>query len=162
LKITFRLDVFLFNPTSSELSNSFRPHKIAKNSPNEITKDGQIVTGNDSEKTISLKNRENFTLILREKPTIGAAWELNLSKGLIILSDHYTSDPAPPGYTGFGGTHSWVIQTTYPGSQQVNGRNKRSWENTTGTEENFTLNVKVTRRTSSDICYRCKTVVLNA
>jgi hypothetical protein len=30
LKITFRLDVFPFNPTTSELSNYFRPTKTAK------------------------------------------------------------------------------------------------------------------------------------
>jgi inhibitor of cysteine peptidase len=29
------------------------------------------------------------------------------------------------------------------GSQQVNGIYKRSWENTTGTEDNFTLSVEV-------------------
>ena len=30
LKITIKLDVFIFNPTTSELSNYFHPHKTAK------------------------------------------------------------------------------------------------------------------------------------
>jgi inhibitor of cysteine peptidase len=110
------------------------------------TENGQVVTENDSGKTISLKNGENFTLNLKENPTTGYSWQLNLSKGLNILSDEYTQDKfpgekeVPPGR---GGTHSWQIQATAPGSQQVNGIYKRSWENTTGTEENFTLNVEV-------------------
>jgi inhibitor of cysteine peptidase len=103
----------------------------------------QIVTGNDSEKIISLKNGENFTLILRENPSTGYVWEINLSKGLSILNNNFTQDPAPPGTVGFPGNHSWVIQAVAPGIQQVNGIYKRLWENTTGMEESFTLTVEV-------------------
>ena len=46
----------------------------------------QVVTGNDNGKTISLKNGENFTLILRENPSTGYFWELNQSKGLTFLA----------------------------------------------------------------------------
>lgn len=108
---------------------------------------GQVVTENDSGKIISLKNGENFTLNLKENPTTGYSWQLNLSKGLSILSDEYTEDKFPGEKEitpGRGGTHSWLIQATVPGNQQVNGIYKRSWENTTGTEENFTLTVEVT------------------
>jgi inhibitor of cysteine peptidase len=110
---------------------------------NGTTEKGQVVTENDSGKTIILKNGGNFTLNLKENPTTGYAWELNLSKGLSILNDNYTQDPAPPGDTGVGSTHSWMIQAAVPGTQQVNGIYRRHWENTTGTEENFTLIVDV-------------------
>jgi inhibitor of cysteine peptidase len=110
---------------------------------NKTTEKSQVVTGNDSEKTINLKKGENFTLNLKENPTTGYTWELNLSKGLSILNDKYIQDPTSEGYTGVGGNHSWVIQATIPGSQQVNGIYKRSWENLTDTEEKFTLNVEV-------------------
>jgi inhibitor of cysteine peptidase len=113
---------------------------------NGTTENGQVVTENDSGKTISLKNEENFTLNLKENPTTGYSWQLNLSKGLSILSDEYTQDKflgekeAPEGK---GGIHSWVIQATAPGSQQVNGIYKQPWMNTTGKEQNFTLIVEV-------------------
>jgi inhibitor of cysteine peptidase len=113
---------------------------------NGTKENGQVVTENDSGKTISLKNGENFTLKLKENPTTGYSWQLNLSKSLSILSDEYTQDKFPgekEAPEGRGGIHSWVIQATAPGSQQVNGVYRRAWENTTGTEENFALNVEV-------------------
>ncbi len=113
---------------------------------NEITEKDQVVTKNDSGETISLKNGENFTLILRENPSTGYAWELNLSKGLSVLSDEYIQDPTPEDttgehMTGVPGNHSWVIQAEAPGIQQVNSIYKRG--SITGTEENYTLTVEV-------------------
>ena len=113
---------------------------------NETKENGQVVTENDNGKTISLKNGENFTLKLKENPTTGYSWQLNLNKSLSILIDEYTQDKFPgekEAPEGRGGIHSWVIQATAPGSQQVNGIYKRPWENTTGTEQNFTLTVEV-------------------
>ena len=109
----------------------------------ETTEKGQIVNENDSGKTISLKNGESFTLNLRENPSMGYAWELNMSKDLKILSNKYTEDPAPSGQAGVPGTRSWIIQSKALGIQQVNGIYKRPWENTTGKEKNFTLTVEV-------------------
>ena len=68
---------------------------------------------------------------------------LNVSKGLCILSDNYTQYPEPPGYVGDGGTHLWIIKAVTQGNQQVKGIYKQSWMETTGTEENFTLHVEV-------------------
>ena len=102
---------------------------------------GQVVTGIESGKTISLNNGESFTLNLVENPSTGYAWELNLSKGLSILNDNYR-DPSTPHNMGAAGTHSWVIHSTAPGSQQVKG----IYKGPTGaidTVENFTLTVKV-------------------
>ncbi|HII92603.1 MAG TPA: protease inhibitor I42 family protein [Methanosarcina sp.] len=104
---------------------------------------GQIVTEADNGKTISLKNGENFTVSLREDPSAGYLWELNLSNGLSILDDEYIEGLNPENLTGVPGTHLWVIEATAPGSQKVNGIYRRSWENITGTEEKFTLGVEV-------------------
>jgi inhibitor of cysteine peptidase len=109
----------------------------------ETAETGQIVTEADNGTTISLKNGENFTLQLRENPSTGYSWQINLTEGLSILSDNYTQDEAPEGMAGVPGTHSWIIEAVDQGSQQVNGIYKRPWENTTGTEDNFTLTVEV-------------------
>jgi len=110
---------------------------------NETTETGQVVAEADNGTSISLKKGENFTLKLKENPSTGYAWELNVSEGLSILSDNYNQDPAPENMTGVPGVHSWIIEAVDSGSQQVSGIYKRSWENTTGTEENFTLTVDV-------------------
>lgn len=110
---------------------------------NETMKTGLVVTEADNGTSISLKNGENFTLQLRENPSTGYAWEVNVTKGLSILSDEYTQDKAPGDQVGVSGNHTWIIEAVEQGSQQVNGTYKRSWENTTGTEENFTLAVEV-------------------
>ncbi|WP_048051497.1 protease inhibitor I42 family protein [Methanosarcina soligelidi] len=104
---------------------------------------GQVITEADNGTSISLKNGENFTLQLRENPSTGYSWELNVTEGLSVLSDEYIQDEAAEDKVGVPGTHSWIIQAVDQGSQQVNGIYKRSWENTTGTEDNFTLAVEV-------------------
>ena len=110
---------------------------------NETVETGQIVTEADNGTSINLKNGENFTLQLRENPSTGYSWQLNVSEGLTLLSDGYTQDEAPEGDVGVPGNRSWIIEAVDQGSQQVNGIYKQSWMNTTGTEENFTLTVEV-------------------
>lgn len=110
---------------------------------NQAIETGQIITEAENGKSIRIKNGEIFILQLRENPSTGYSWELNVSEGLNILSDGYTQDQAPEGQVGVSGTHSWTVEAVSQGSQQLNGIYKRPWENTTGTEENFTLNVEV-------------------
>jgi inhibitor of cysteine peptidase len=110
---------------------------------NAATETEQVITETDNGTTINLKNGETFFLKLRENPSTGYSWQLNLSQGLSILSDEYTQDPASEGYTGVPGTRQWEIKAVTPGSQQVEGIYKRPWEDTTGTEDNFTLYVEV-------------------
>jgi len=101
----------------------------------------QVITPEDSGKSISLNNGETFTLKLKENPGFtGYSWELNMSMGLIILSEEYENQNPPDMYDG-PLTRLVVIKAVSEGSQQVKGIYKRSWENTTGTENNFTLNV---------------------
>ena len=82
---------------------------------NETVETGQIVTEADNGTSISLKNGENFTLQLRENPSTGYSWQLNVSKGLTILSDGYTQDEAPEGKVGVPGNRSWVIEAVDQG-----------------------------------------------
>lgn len=110
---------------------------------NETMETGQIITEAENGKSISIKNGDIFILQLRENSSTGYSWELNVSEGLDILSDGYMQDEAPGDRVGVPGTHSWMIEAVNQGSQQVNGIYKRPWENMTGTEENFTLNVEV-------------------
>lgn len=42
--------------------------------------------------------------------------------------------------SGRGETHLWKIKAVTQGSQQVKGIYKQPWIDTTGTEDNFTLN----------------------
>jgi inhibitor of cysteine peptidase len=104
----------------------------------------QVVTQDDNGKNISLKTGETFCLKLWENPAItGYSWELNLSKGLSILSEHYTNEQTSPEMIDGPLTHSLIIKGITSGSQQVKGIYKHTLENATGTEKNLTINVEV-------------------
>jgi len=107
------------------------------------TETSKVVTKADNGKSVNLKNGDTFSLELRENPSTGYSWQLNLSKGLSILSDKSISDPAAEGQVGVPVTHSWEIKAVTQGSQQIKGIYKQPWMNTTVAETNFTLNVEV-------------------
>ncbi len=116
-------------------------------SPSSMPPKQQVITEADNGTTINLENEETFYLRLEENPSTGYSWQINLSEGLSLLSDKYYSSESSAErqqpLVGAGGVHLWEIKANSEGSQQVNGVYKRSWEKTTGTEENFTLNVEV-------------------
>jgi len=107
----------------------------------------QVITEADNGTSISLENGSTFFLRLKENPTTGYSWELNLSQGLNNISGEYYPPEQPEGIkqplVGAGGVHLWEIKAVSKGSQQVTGIYKRPWENVTGEEENFILNVEV-------------------
>lgn len=107
----------------------------------------QVITEADNGTSISLENGSTFFLRLKENPTTGYSWELNLSQGLNNISGEYYPPEQPEGIkqplVGAGGVHLWEIKAVSKGSQQVMGIYKRPWENVTGEEENFILNVEV-------------------
>jgi inhibitor of cysteine peptidase len=107
----------------------------------------KVVTEADNGINISLKNGDTFYLRLKENPTTGYSWQLNLSQGLNNVSEkYYPPEPSKESQqplVGAGGVHIWEIKVMTEGSQQVKGTYKRPWENTTGTEDSFTLNVVV-------------------
>lgn len=107
----------------------------------------QIITEVDNGTSISLENGSTFYLKLKENPTTGYSWELNLSQGLNNISGEYYPPEQPEGIkeplVGAGGVHLWEIKTVSKGSQQVTGIYKRPWEKLTGEEEKFILNINV-------------------
>jgi inhibitor of cysteine peptidase len=115
-------------------------------SPNSIPPRQAVITEANNGTTINLENEETFYLRLKENPTTGYSWQLNLSQGLSLISDEYYPPESKEGerpLVGAGGVHLWEIKAAAEGSQQVTGIYKQSWENKTGTEDNFTLNVEV-------------------
>ena len=106
-----------------------------------------VITEDDTGKTIYLKSGDIFYIRLKENPSTGYSWQLSLSRGLSLLMDKYYS----PDYSkkdgrfavGAIGFHSWEIKTVGRGSQQIRGIYKRSWEEETGNEQIFKINVKI-------------------
>jgi inhibitor of cysteine peptidase len=120
---------------------------VPQESPGSMPPRQQAVTEADNGKTINLENGETFYLRLPENPSTGYGWELNLTQGLNSVSEVYYPAEQPEGVehplVGAGGVRLWEIKAVAEGSQQVKGIYKRPWENTTGEEDNFTLNVEV-------------------
>lgn len=115
-------------------------------SPDSIPPRQEVITEANNGTTINLENEETFYLRLKENPTTGYSWQLNLSRGLSRISDEYYPPESKEGkrpLVGAGGVHLWEIKAAAEGSQQVTGIYKQAWENKTGTEDNFTLNVEV-------------------
>ncbi len=120
---------------------------ILNEQPNSMPPRQQVITEADNGKSINLKKGETFYLRLKENPTTGYSWELNLSQGLDKVSGNYyppeSSKEGKQPLVGAGGVHIWEIKALTEGSQQVKGIYKRPWEDITGTEDNFTIKVEV-------------------
>ena len=80
---------------------------------------------------------------LAENPSTGYSWNATVTSGLVIVSDAYTQNPVSQGMAGAGGTHSWTLAGTAAGEQKFTAVYKRPWENVTGSEQTFVLNVLV-------------------
>ena len=80
---------------------------------------------------------------LAENPTTGYSWNVTVTSGLGIVNDTYTQDPGTQGMAGAGGIHSWTLMGTAAGQQKFAAVYKRPWENTTGSEDTFVLNIVV-------------------
>ena len=114
--------------------------------PDSMPPGQQVITEANNGTTISLEKGETFYLRLKENPTTGYSWQLNLSQGLSLVSDKYYPPESREGeepIVGAGGVHLWEIKADSEGYPQVTAIYKRSWENETGTEDKFTLNVEV-------------------
>jgi inhibitor of cysteine peptidase len=80
---------------------------------------------------------------LAENPSTGYSWNATVTSGLTIIDDAYEADPQSPGMVGAGGTHFWIVSGTSEGEQKFSAVYMRPWENVTGSEETFVLNVLV-------------------
>lgn len=93
--------------------------------------------------TVNVTAGKEFVIELRENPTTGYMWNATVTSGLLIVNDTYAMDAAAPGMVGVGGTHSWLLKGTGTGMQQFRATYMRSWENVTGSEDRYVLNVNV-------------------
>ena len=80
---------------------------------------------------------------LAENPSTGYSWNATVTSGLAIVNDTYEADPLAQGRVGAGGTHSWTLKGTAAGEQKFSAVYMRSWENVTGSEDTFVLNILV-------------------
>ncbi|PWR70314.1 protease inhibitor I42 family protein [Methanospirillum stamsii] len=95
--------------------------------------------------TTALNMTENQVVLvtLPENPTTGYTWNVTLSEGLTLVNDTYTQDAAEEGMTGVGGVHEWFVQAVGAGEQSFFGIEKQEWEEETGNETTYTLNILV-------------------
>jgi inhibitor of cysteine peptidase len=93
------------------------------------------------------ENGTVFYLKLSENPTTGYSWELERSEGLNLLGDEYIQDEPPAEMeqpiVGAGGAHIWELEAVAKGEQQLTGIYKRPWEEETGEEDIFVLDIEV-------------------
>ena len=80
---------------------------------------------------------------LSENPSTGYSWNATVTSGLTIIDDAYEADPQSQGMVGAGGTHFWIVAGTAEGEQKFSAIYMRPWENVTGSEQTFVLNVLV-------------------
>jgi inhibitor of cysteine peptidase len=119
---------------------------ILEETPSPMPPKQQVITEAGNGTNITLAKGETFYLRLEENPTTGYSWELNMSQGLSLVSDKYYPPESEGGerpLVGAGGVHLWEIRANSEGTQQVTAVYRRPWENETGTEDRFTLNVDV-------------------
>jgi len=103
------------------------------------------LTEEDNGKTEDITQNTRFAVVLSENPTTGFSWNATLSPGLELQSSDYHQDDAPTGMVGVGGTRTWVIVAKDPGDQKFSAVYKRSWEQATGNETTYSVNIRVVK-----------------
>lgn len=103
---------------------------------------GEIYNESSNGTTVSTPTNGTFIVMLQENPTTGYIWNVTVTSGLTITNDTFL--PPTSGLMGAGGVHEWSVEAIQMGQQQFNGIYKRPFENLTGNETPFVLNVNVT------------------
>jgi inhibitor of cysteine peptidase len=91
----------------------------------------------------NITQNTRFAVVLAENPTTGFTWNETLSAGLELQSSDHRQDDAPAGMVGVGGTRTWVIVARDLGDQKFSAVYRRSWENITGNETTYSVNIRV-------------------
>jgi len=99
----------------------------------------------DNGKTGDITRNTRFAIVLAENPTTGFMWNATLSPGLELQSTDYRQDDAPTGMVGVGGTRTWVIIAKNIGNQKFSAIYQRSWEQVTGNETAYIVNIMVSK-----------------
>ncbi len=97
----------------------------------------------DNDKSGNITQNTRFAVVLSENPSTGFSWNATLSRGLELQSSDYRQDEAPQGMVGVGGHRTWVIVAKDTGDQKFSALYRRSWENVTGNETSYTVNIHV-------------------
>ncbi len=100
-------------------------------------------TDTDNGKSGDITQNTRFAIVLAENPTTGFMWNATLSPGLELQSSDYRQDDAPAGMVGVGGKRTWVIVAKDAGDQKFSATYRRSWENITGNETTYGVNIRV-------------------
>ena len=99
-------------------------------------------TANNTTATIPLGSG-GLMVRLAENPSTGYSWNATVTSGLTIVDDAFEQNPASQGMAGAPGTHYWILSGTAAGQQKFSAIYMRPWENVTGTEDTFVLNILV-------------------
>lgn len=100
-------------------------------------------TDSDNGKTVEVTEGSTIYVKLSENPTTGYTWEMTASSGLTLIGDEYQQTPGTEAMVGAGGIHTFEYKATGSGQQKIDGIYKRSWEETTGSEDTYTLTLDV-------------------
>ncbi len=135
------------NGTSCEEWALFRGEGCKPGIPAETTaaegKKMFTFTEADNGKSGNITQNTRFAVELSENPSTGFTWNATLSDGLELQSSDYRQDAAPQGMVGVGGHRTWVIVAKDTGDQKFSALYRRSWENVTGNETSYTVNIHV-------------------
>jgi predicted secreted protein/putative hemolysin len=102
-------------------------------------------TSSDNKGRGDITQNTRFAVVLEENPTTGFTWNATLSPGLELQTSDYRQDNAAPGMVGVGGTRTWVIVAKDLGDQKFSALYRRSWENITGNESEYTVTINVVK-----------------
>ena len=100
-----------------------------------------VYTESNNGQTISAAKDSMVTIRLKENPTTGYSWQVNVTPGLTIVRDEYIPDKVPAGMVGSGGTHTWTVQPVDTGTFTFSGIYMQPWMNVTGSESTYTLTI---------------------
>ena len=103
------------------------------------------LTQADNGKSGNIAQSSRFAIVLAENPTTGFMWNATLSPGLELESSDYRQNDAPAGMVGVGGNRTWIIIAKDLGDQKFSAIYRRSWENVTGNETTYRVNINVVK-----------------
>jgi inhibitor of cysteine peptidase len=103
---------------------------------------GVTLTPADDRQTREVSLGEPITLRLPENPSTGYTWKIEPDDGLNVRSDAYTAEP--PGIIGGGGTHSFQLEATRPGTFRLRALLRQEWlgDSSAIEQHEFILNVR--------------------
>lgn len=98
---------------------------------------------NDTLSTIYAIPGDMITVELEENPTTGYSWNISYSEGLELKNDSYIEANNAEGIVGASGAHQWTFEVIDSGEQNISAVYMRPWEEKTGNEDSFRLDLMV-------------------